>query len=525
MFDSLFAAVPLLLASIGVPLPPPPAPAPAVATATPTAATAPQDKPPEEQDPANPTDETPAGEQPPQETPPADQPPPKFYKSVFKNLRFEEDWSALKDPEMETDHWMPGLKMIELDGEGDWTASFGGQMRFQTKSEQNRNLLGGPVPHNNDFNLLRLRLHGDLRYRDDLRFFVEMLDGSIHSEDAPPLAIDEQNHDFLNAFIEYPGKEFLARLGRFEMQYGAQRLVSPLEWANTRRTFQGGLVRAVNDQFTTDVFVTKSVDIDAHDWDGTNADRYFSGVYNTWKIAEGRGLDMYALALNNDEDPPFAVPAGGPPEADTDTYTLGGRYFGKEGSFDYEAEAAKQFGDRNGLDVDAYMWTLVGGVTAADVLFSPRFALDIDYASGDGNVADDDYETFNQLFPLAHLYFGYIDLIGRQNIFSIMPSVTMKTSSTTTVRASWSDFELADDDDFLYNASGAISPGQSGATLNTGEDVGHEVDLTLGWKPVSMAPHGEFLFGYSWFNPGHFVSGYGDGDDASLLYAQYIFTF
>ena len=120
MFDSLFAAVPLLLASIGVPLPPPPAPAP----------TAPQDKPPEEQDPANPTDETPAGEQPPQETPPADQPPPKFYKSVFKNLRFEEDWSALKDPEMETDHWMPGLKMIELDGEGDWTASFGGQMRF-----------------------------------------------------------------------------------------------------------------------------------------------------------------------------------------------------------------------------------------------------------------------------------------------------------------------------------------------------------------------------------------------------------
>ena len=281
MFDSLFAAVPLLLASIGVPLPPP-APAPAVATATPTAASTPQDKPPEEQDPANPTDETPAGEQPPQETPPADQPPPKFHKSVFKNLRFEEDWSALKDPEMETDHWMPGLKLIELDGDGDWTASFGGQMRFQTKSEQNRNLLGGPVPHNNDFNLLRLRLHGDLRYRDDLRFFVEMLDGSIHANDAPPLAIDENNHDFLNAFIEYPGKEFLARLGRFEMQYGAQRLISPLEWANTRRTFQGGLVRSVNDQFTTDVFVTKSVDIDADDWDTTNADRYFSGVYNTW---------------------------------------------------------------------------------------------------------------------------------------------------------------------------------------------------------------------------------------------------
>jgi len=524
MFDSLLVAVPLLLASIGVPLPPPPAPAVA-ATATPTAATAPQDKPPEEQDPA--TEPPPAQTAPPAEqTPPAEQAPPeKFYKSVFKNLRFDEDWSALKDPEMKTDHWFPGIKMIELDGDGDWTASFGGQLRFQTKSEQNRNLLGGPVPHNNDFNLLRLRMNGEIRYRNAFRAYVEMIDAGIHGNDAPPTPIDEQDVDFLNAFIEYPGKDFLARLGRFEMQYGAQRLISPLEWANTRRTFEGGLIRAVNEQVTTDVFVTKSVDVDPDDLDNPNQDRFFSGVYNTWKMAEGRGLDFYALALNDSNDPPFTVPAGGPPEADTDTYTVGGRFFGKGGALDYEAEAAQQVGNRNGLDVDAYMWTLVGGVTAADVLFSPRFALDVDYASGDNNIADDDYETFNQLFPLAHAYFGYIDLIGRQNIFQIMPSVTMKTTSTTTFRASWSDFELADDSDFLYNAAGAISAGQSAATLNTGDDVGHEVDLTLGWKPTFMAPHGEFLFGYSWFDPGSFVTGYGADEDASLLYAQYMFTF
>ena len=30
-----------------------------------------------------------------------------------------------------------------------------------------------------------------------------------------------------------------------------------------------------------------------------------------------------------------------------------------------------------------------------------------------------DVETFNQLFPLGHAYFGYIDLIGRQNALDL----------------------------------------------------------------------------------------------------------
>lgn len=514
MFHTLFA-VPIVLASVGVSVP---QPGPQQAQDAQK-----QDKPAE---PAAATPEQqPAAGQTAPATPPAQQPPEKFLKTAFKNLRFEEDWRALKDPEMKTDHWFPGIKAIELDGAGDWTLTLNGQVRYQWKSEQNKNLLGGPVPHNNDFNLLRVRLGADIRYKDSFRAYVEMIDAGIHGNDATPLAIDRQNPDFQSAFIEYPGKEFLARLGRFEMQYGAQRLISPLDWANTRRTFEGGLIRAVNEDITTDVFVTKSVDVDKDDLDNPDADRYFSGVYNTWKIAEGQGLDFYLLALNDNDVPPTEVPAGGPPTADTDTYTLGARYFGKTGGFDYEAEAAKQGGDRNGLDVDAYMWTVVGGYTLAEMDMSPRFAVDVDYASGDSNNTDGDYETFNQLFPLAHAYFGYIDLIGRQNIVQVMPSMTLKTTSTTTFRASWSDFHLADEGDFLYNTSGAVVGGQTAADLNTGDDVGNEVDLTLAWKPPFMAPHGEFLFGYSWFNPGSYVEGWGSGDDTNLMYAQYLFTF
>ena len=82
---------------------------------------------------------------------------------------------------------------------------------------------------------------------------------------------------------------------------------------------------------------------------------------------------------------------------------------------------------------------------------------------------------------------------------------------------------MADEDDYLYNAGGAASS-PTGA-LGTGDDVGHEVDLTLTWRPTSMAPHGTWLFGWSEFDPGSFVEGYGDGEHARLLYVQYTFTF
>lgn len=64
-------------------------------------------------------------------------------KAMLKTLRFQEDRSALADPDVVTDHWYPGIKYIEL-GE-DWTASFGGQARLRMHSEKNRALTGATV--------------------------------------------------------------------------------------------------------------------------------------------------------------------------------------------------------------------------------------------------------------------------------------------------------------------------------------------------------------------------------------------
>ena len=40
------------------------------------------------------------------------------------------------------------------------------------------------------------------------------------------------------------------------------------------------------------------------------------------------------------------------------------------------------------------------------------FELGFDYASGDENPGDGDGETFDQLFPTGHTYFGFIEQSG-----------------------------------------------------------------------------------------------------------------
>ena len=59
-----------------------------------------------------------------------------------------------------------------------------------------------------------------------------------------PLPTDVNHTDMLNLFADVKmatikdGPAYI-RVGRQELLYGSQRLISTLDWVNTRRTFQG----------------------------------------------------------------------------------------------------------------------------------------------------------------------------------------------------------------------------------------------------------------------------------------------
>lgn len=434
----------------------------------------------------------------------------------FHNLKFEEDWSALADSGAGVAHEFPELKLFDL-GDG-WTLTTGGQERVRLQAEDGRGLTGAS-PRVNDFILNRLRAHADLRHASGVRVFLEILDARVTGGERRPLPIDRNFGALHNAFVEYSEGDTTVRAGRMELQYGTQRFVSPLDWANTRQRFEGALVRQDFDGGRVDVFVTKPVVITKNEFDHDDDSRFFSGVYGAFGD-KSLGADAYVLAYNETSNTVVgeAGNTGG-----FDLYTVGVRPHGRVGAFGWEAEVARQTGGFAGDPVRAMSWSARGTWTAADAPGKPTVGLSIDVASGDHDPTDNTHETFNQLFPLAHAYLGHLDLIGRANIINVQPDVTVKLQANTTLRLAYHMFRLEDRRDALYAASGA--PSLADPTGRSGTDVGEEIDLSVMHVLESLAPHARILVGVARFFPGAFVDALGSSENVDLAYAQFQLDF
>jgi hypothetical protein len=160
-----------------------------------------------------------------------------------------------------------------------------------------------------------------------------------------------------------------------------------------------------------------------------------------------------------------------------------------------------------------------------DVAMTPRLFLGFDAASGDNDPANPDKQTFNQLFPLGHAYFGYIDVIGRQNILDLHPGVEIailenkKMAKKVGLRADYHVFWRQSTDDALYNASGGVQRAASGSDDSF---VGSELDLLLTWQ---IDKHFNAYVGYSHFFAGDFIETTGPGQDIDFFYAALQYTF
>ena len=83
-----------------------------------------------------------------------------------------------------------------------------------------------------------------LWYRDQFRVYLEFLYADGGGQDLSTLPIDVNRSDVLNLFVDVKagdvdGRPVYIRAGRQELLYVSERLIPPLDWANTRRTHQG----------------------------------------------------------------------------------------------------------------------------------------------------------------------------------------------------------------------------------------------------------------------------------------------
>ncbi len=433
----------------------------------------------------------------------------------FKNLRYDEDFSYLGGGEGSyiADPW-DSVKWIPLGD--DWHLTLGGQARLRFESETDKDF-GGTSPSHDSFLLQRYFIHTDFRHDDGLRLFLQGKFAHVNDRDIDSGFIGFEDHaDIHQAFLDIPLGSTTWRLGRQELQYGAQRLISPLDWGNTRRTFEGIKVMTNIGDWRIDAFAVRPVVNNRRNLDDADEQIDFYGGYATWKGSKALSADLYALLLKDNN---VTENSNGRTGRRT-IYTIGNRLWGKCGSWDYETEAAAQFGTYAGDRIRAWMATAGAGYTFEDAMWKPRIGLLYDYASGDRNSGDGTHGTFNQHFPLGHAHLGYLDRVGRQNIHAIKAQLKVKPSKKLTAWADFHTFFVDQDNDAMYSASGS--------KLRTSADggshkIGHELDLTAKY---AFNAHTTALVGWAHLFPGGFIDRTpGSSEDADLIYTQIEYKF
>jgi len=121
-------------------------------------------------------------------------------------------------------------------------------------------------------------------------------------------------------------------------------------------------------------------------------------------------------------------------------HTIGARLAVKKGMFDGTVEGYHQFGaassdaatggNSKDLHINAYALAAQGGLTFADMPWSPRVGIEFNYASGDGDAncnsastCNGTANTFENLYPTNHIVMGYADVMGWRNMVAYSGSL------------------------------------------------------------------------------------------------------
>lgn len=456
----------------------------------------------------------------------------------WKPLFFDNDFTYIDKPNNPFHNTFDFMKRRRPFGQ-DFVYDIGGEFRLQIRGEDNRRMAG----EQNNHTLYRQRLYLNTEFGGLFRMYWEAHAASSTRQTEPPVFADINNGDVLNAFGEVylrrDGANYLsARYGwREELLLGSQRLVSPLDWANVRRTFDFVphlLHRGTN--WNIDLFWSRPNQIYARQLDQPIYGRQLYGLFATYKGTQNRLLDLYYLGFNQERDtfdptantPNSLLPFNGE-RGNISVQTLGLRWTGTQDNWLWEVETAYQFGHHqaangNLIARNAGMLTAGAGRKFAKLPLTPELWFYYDYASGNQDPNGNSFSTFNQLYPLGHKYFGYMDLVGRQNILD--PNVNLKfyLGKRANLLLWYHHFELASARAPLFNGAGV--PYRVDPTGRAGRYVGDEIDVVLN---LIVNPNADWQIGLAHFFPGSYMQNTAptpaQGENANFFYTQFTFRF
>ncbi len=431
----------------------------------------------------------------------------KAVAGAYKGLFFDNNFDYLCDPCYCDQHLGERMKRICV---GDHSViDFGGQYRFRYHDEMN--MRGTSLnARDDDFSLHRFRYYANLEVSPRLRVYAEALSAFSQDENFASRPIEETSVNLQNGFVDYMlfddcRGELWGRVGRQELLFGAQRSVSPLDWANTRRTFEGGSIFWRGKNWDVDAFWTNPVSPAGNDFLSTVDSQEFMGVWSTNKACKNRTIDLYFLRFL---------------EADSGGFnfnTFGARYYRTRGKWLTEGWVAGQYGDVGASEQSGWAYTLGIGRKIQPLCWDTTVWAYYDFATGDagGN-------GYHHQFPLAHKYMGFMDLFGRRNIEDVNFLAIAKPTDRVKLLAWWHIFHQQNADDGVYNV---VMNQTATANVNGDTELGQELDLLCQY---TLTPRSNIIFGYSHFFTGAFYATHQDNlfsGDADFFWTQFTQNF
>lgn len=286
------------------------------------------------------------------------------------------------------------------------------------------------------------------------------------------------------AYIVYrPGDRWSLKPGRQILSYGNELVVGALDWNTVGRSFDALKARYEMERLSVDFFYSKLVDNNTVA-PAFGGDQDFSGIYGSFQpFSAEHTVDAYVLYQKDSTTLP------------THLAVFGIRLAGKPGAIDYRVEATQEGGNAvaelgQAYQVDAELgYRLPGAI-------KPRI-------SGELLSAGTNYQ---QLYPTAHRWLGYADVLGRRNIQSAALHAGVAPTADWEVKVDAHFFRRASTDVPAYKLNGSTALGS--AARSSDRAIGTEIDFT---SSVKCAAAVTFSGGVSYFSSGDYLKGqFGD---------------
>jgi hypothetical protein len=242
-----------------------------------------------------------------------------------------------------------------------------------------------------------------------------------------------------------------------------------------------------------DVFAARPVAIEDGIFNDASAeDRAFWGAYAVQSHSKACGMDLYYLGLNRDE---ARFNQGKGREL---RHTVGIRYWGVNGYWDYDFELVYQFGTFGDGNIAAWMGATNSGYTFQALPLTPRLGLKIEAASGDRDPKEGSLQTFNPMFSNSSLI-NETDHIGLANIINLHPYLTLFPWKRVRLTFDWAFFWRQSTGDAIYDNVIRVSRSPDASSARY---VGSAASGLFRWQ---ASRHWLFYGAYTRFFPDAFI--------------------